>query len=149
MTGATPQTRNPADERADAYARLGRFCMIGVESSMGGPIRLLILCGFVRAYLLEHGRFPIGTHQVLGAFRGRPIAFETRFPGPAGAALAAFGHRLRREELWGPPQPMTHEGAFRDAKKQYLQSPERAALSAWLLKQVEQALRDQPAGDPK
>lgn len=147
MSRAAPRALATFDERAAAYAELGRFSTVAIGGAFGVAVRRSIVRQYVRAYLVEHGRFPVGPHVARGSWQGKRISFETRFPGKAGAALAAFGHRLTRDEALGLP-PVAREGAFARAKRQYLESQDRDRLRAWLLQQAEEALRYLPPENP-
>jgi hypothetical protein len=82
-----------------------------------------------------------------GHHRNHPIRFEARFPGKAFSALAAFGHRLAPEEVWGP-YPSEREHALLRARRDYWQSPERARLRAWLVETIKTALNGPVSGGP-
>jgi hypothetical protein len=116
------------------------FGTTGIGGPFGAAIRRSIVCAYVRNSLREHGCLPVGRHRVSGAYQRHSVNFETLFPGKAAAALAAFGRRIDSKELLGPPAD-AREGAFERMRKQYLESPARFALRAWLKRQVEVALR--------
>ncbi len=141
MSEAMPSKPNPLDVRASSWAALGLFDTTAIGGAMGVAIRYGILRRYVRAYLCEHGRYPTGRHKVRGTWKESRIAFEARFPGKATAALAAHGRRLSRHDLWGLDTG-EKENSFRRARKEYRDSADRPKLRAWLLRQIEQAMRE-------
>jgi hypothetical protein len=142
---AAPVAPDPVDERADAWAALGRFSTTAIGGAYGVAIRRDVLRQYVRFYLRAHGYFPTGRQMALGSHRNHPIRFEVRFPGKAFSALAAFGHRLAREEVWGP-YPSDREHAFVRTRRDYWQSPERARVRAWLVEAIKTALNGPISG---
>ena len=137
--------RNAAIELAGPYARLGRYSVQGIGGAMGAAMRRTYVSMYVRDYLRAHGRFPVGRHQAHGTYGGSGIRFDVVFPGKGMAALFAAGHRMTVDEVWGMPQS-AQDGAFGRARREYRQSPERNRLRAWLLEQIEGALRDPMSG---